>query len=159
MTYCTSLISCQDSKKETHFHYTTMNKGDQMAIKTSAMSVFVKICVCLFALILVANCCFLTSCPYQRYGNGKRSQAALETCSTCGPNLSGFCFGPQLCCTGERCYIGQNDNTLLCHLEARNARPCMPPTNKCTVASGNGYCAMAALCCTESICEHSEECQ
>uniref|UniRef100_A0A914WLF2 Uncharacterized protein n=1 Tax=Plectus sambesii TaxID=2011161 RepID=A0A914WLF2_9BILA len=124
------------------------------------MSTFVTICFCLFACAIVSECCFLTSCPYQRYNTGKRSQATLETCSACGPNLSGYCFGAQLCCTGERCYFGQNDNTLLCHLEARNSRPCAPPTSRCTVASGDaGFCAMAALCCTDSICEHHGECQ
>ncbi|GLH02912.1 Isotocin-neurophysin IT 1, partial [Gryllus bimaculatus] len=107
-------------------------------------------------MILTFSCaCMIINCPR----GGKRSAMEnneilpMRNCARCGPNNTGHCYGPSICCAEELgCLLG-GPEAQPCAAEALSPDPCVEPALGPRCFGGRGFCATSALCCTQGLRE------
>lgn len=72
----------------------------------------------------------------------------LHQCVSCGPGLSGQCFGDNICCGPFGCLIATPE-TIKCQKEGffREREPCIAGTGSCR--KNTGRCAAEGICCNQ----------
>nr|ADD24046.1 Oxytocin-neurophysin 1 [Lepeophtheirus salmonis] len=124
--------------------------------------------ITLLLIFQIANACFITNCPV---GGGKKGSGSTnlgflnssfqyKQCSSCGPNNTGRCFGPRLCCSSEfGCFVYSNDIAKNpCQTEAYDPVPCQNNVKSCSSVLKNGQCVFDNYCCNSSgTCRFVEE--
>ncbi|KAI8793539.1 hypothetical protein BgiMline_003562, partial [Biomphalaria glabrata] len=67
-------------------------------------------------------------------------------CMKCGPDNSGQCVGPKICCGQDfGCLIGTAE-TVVCQQENQVSTPCLVRGEVCG-ARDSGYCVADGICC------------
>ncbi|XP_018330764.1 oxytocin-neurophysin 1-like [Agrilus planipennis] len=95
--------------------------------------------------------CLITNCPRGgRKRNGKM-EGDIQPCTSCGPGLTGQCFGPNICCGQFGCLIGTSDS-LKCKYEGlfNGPEPCIAGNSSCRWK--HGRCATQGVCCNQGKC-------
>ncbi|KAK0415393.1 hypothetical protein QR680_011923 [Steinernema hermaphroditum] len=98
-------------------------------------------CIFLYLILIGGTVgCFLSSCPYRRYGRNVR-------CSSCGSEMNGVCVAESVCCTSTSC---SED------ISCTDATVC--PPRMCELAGSTGFCIAPAMCCTQNFCQSNYRC-
>ncbi|KAK0397099.1 hypothetical protein QR680_001982 [Steinernema hermaphroditum] len=98
-------------------------------------------CIFLYLILIGGTVgCFLSSCPYRRYGRNVR-------CSNCGSEMNGVCVAESVCCTSTSC---SED------ISCTDATVC--PPRICKLAGSTGFCIAPAMCCTQNFCQSNYRC-
>ncbi|XP_060135110.1 oxytocin-neurophysin 1-like [Zootoca vivipara] len=102
----------------------------------------------------------LSSASYVQnwYSEGKRPDPDKEIrqCLACGPEKSGHCFAPNICCGEEfGCHFGTSA-TQSCQEEDKLPDPCMSGWKWC---GEEGRCALSRMCCGIEGCTDDAECK
>ncbi|KAH9518990.1 hypothetical protein Btru_008853 [Bulinus truncatus] len=95
--------------------------------------------------------------------NGMRSRlqrkatGRLSRCLKCGPDGSGQCVGPNLCCGQDiGCMMGTTE-TAVCQQENQSLAPCFVRGETCG-ARDSGNCVADGICCDSESCAMNERC-
>ncbi|XP_050308837.1 neurophysin 1-like [Anthonomus grandis grandis] len=103
--------------------------------------------------------CLITNCPR----GGKRNEryelveARVKKCTPCGPQNTGQCFGPAICCGPFGCLMATK-KTRRCQIEGmfETLQPCISGFSDCR--AGSGRCAAKGVCCSQDSCYADKEC-
>ncbi|TRZ03147.1 hypothetical protein DNTS_014540 [Danionella cerebrum] len=97
--------------------------------------------VSVLTLSALSSACYIQNCPR----GGKREQPEpIRECMSCGPGLSGRCFGPGICCSKALGCFMRSPDTLVCVQEDQRPGACEPAHTPC---GERGRCAAPGLCC------------
>ncbi|VDI71843.1 terepressin/terephysin-like [Mytilus galloprovincialis] len=125
-------------------------------VKQFSIQCFVTI-ILTFCLIEQTNSCFIRNCP----PGGKRSMDTLtrvsRQCMSCGPELSGQCVGPDICCGPFGCYMGTLESSI-CQKENESTHPCEIQGAPCG-SRGQGNCVTDGICCDSGACSYNAKCK
>lgn len=120
------------------------------------MRVIVQVTIVFVLVLGTASGCFIRNCP----PGGKRSIDLMTRgtlpCLSCGPQNSGQCIGPSICCGSFGCYFG-TEETQICLTENDRSTPCQINGEPCG-ARGQGYCVSDGICCDSSACSFNDKC-
>ncbi|KAJ8972636.1 hypothetical protein NQ314_000092 [Rhamnusium bicolor] len=99
---------------------------------------------------IFVNGCLITNCPRGGKRSGKFGllESSMKQCVSCGPNHSGQCFGPNICCGPFGCLMGTPE-TIRCQREGffHEREPCIAGSAPCR--KNTGRCAMDGICCSQ----------
>ncbi|XP_070540265.1 oxytocin-neurophysin 1-like [Ptychodera flava] len=105
--------------------------------------------------------CYISDCAMggKRAGGSlvEASNHALRQCIPCGPNNSGQCVGPRICCGSFGCYFGTQESTV-CEQENQIPVPCDAKGQSCG-EFGHGRCVAANTCCSGNNCTFDKSCK
>lgn len=73
---------------------------------------------------------------------------SLFQCLSCGPDNTGQCIGPSICCVPFGCYIGTPE-TRVCQKENERRQACEITGEPCG-SRGQGNCVANGICCDTS---------
>ncbi|XP_077992720.1 conopressin/conophysin-like [Glandiceps talaboti] len=109
-----------------------------------------------------SNACYIGDCAYggkRTAGSSVSSTAnhAVRQCITCGPENSGQCVGPHICCGPFGCYFGTQES-IVCQEETRIPMPCQGKGQSCG-GFRNGKCVAPNTCCSENNCSFDKSCK
>ncbi|XP_060135111.1 neurophysin 2-like [Zootoca vivipara] len=76
-------------------------------------------------------------------------------CITCGPEMTGRCFGPSICCGEEFGCLFDTPETARCLEENDLPDPCASGWKWC---GDEGRCAVQGTCCGLESCTDDAEC-
>ena len=70
----------------------------------------------------------------------------------CGPDLSGQCIGPDICCGPFGCYLGTEESSI-CQKENESTHACEVQGDPCG-SRDQGNCMGNGICCDSGKCLH-----
>ncbi|XP_033016824.1 neurophysin 1-like [Lacerta agilis] len=108
--------------------------------------------VYVLCLLTLSSACYPPNCGQGR----KRSVPEVRKCLTCGPEMKGHCFGPNICCGDEFGCLIDTPETPRCLEENDMPDPCFSGWKFCH--GEDGGCAVPGTCCTLESCFEDAEC-
>lgn len=110
--------------------------------------------LCLALMVGSSTACFIRNCPR----GGKRGLETTRQCESCGPDNSGQCVGPTICCgPGFGCLMGTTEAEV-CQKENASTVPCTVRGRQCGVEN-MGRCVANGICCVEDACSYNSLCK